>query len=178
MNLPTVKLLRALRLRCPRCGQGRLFKGLFAMHDSCPHCGLDFIREQGFYLGSIYINYGITALGTGGLYAILVSGCGTSHETALAACLAAAVLFPIWFFRYARSLLLAIDAAVNRDQAEATDLNPEDGSLPLSDAQLAGHRSADAGAGCFMGIALALILLFGLAMAVVTILFSTTEPMP
>jgi len=142
-------LSRAARLRCPRCGEGRLFKGWFAMHDGCPHCGLSFVREQGFYLGSIYLNYGATVIATGALYALLVLGLGWSHEATLAACLAVAVTFPIWFFRHARSFLLAMDCAVNR-----------------------GGQSDDANAGCFLGIALALILLFGIGMAVVTLSFT------
>ena len=32
------------------------------MHERCPHCGVKFEREPGFFLGSIYINYGLTAL--------------------------------------------------------------------------------------------------------------------
>lgn len=169
MNAALARFLRAVRLACPRCGVGRLFRGLFAMEDACGHCGLDFKREPGFYLGSIYINYGITALGTGGLYLLLVYGLGVSREKALAACLALAVLFPVWFFRYARSVLLAIDASVNREQPEFTDTG--DGTV-LSAEELAAHRSADASAGCFMGIALALVLLFGLAMAIATIAFT------
>jgi uncharacterized protein (DUF983 family) len=30
-----------LRGVCPRCGRGRLFKGLLAVVDRCPECGLD-----------------------------------------------------------------------------------------------------------------------------------------
>lgn len=29
-----------MRLRCPRCGVGRLFAGVLALVDSCAHCGL------------------------------------------------------------------------------------------------------------------------------------------
>ena len=61
-------LRRALRLRCPRCGDGPLFRGLVQMHDECPACGLSFRREPGFYLGSIYLNYGATVIVTGLLY--------------------------------------------------------------------------------------------------------------
>ena len=169
MHAALVRFLRAARLTCPRCGIGRLFRGIFAMEDACGHCGLDFRREPGFYLGSIYINYGITALGTGGLYLLLVHGLGVAREKALATCLAVAVLFPVWFFRYARSFLLAIDSSVNREQPEFTD--SRDGTA-LSAEELAAHRSADASAGCFMGVALVLVLLFGLAMAIATILFT------
>jgi uncharacterized protein (DUF983 family) len=30
-----------LRCRCPRCGQGRLFKGLLSVRSECEVCGLD-----------------------------------------------------------------------------------------------------------------------------------------
>lgn len=75
---------RAVRLVCPRCGDGRLFRGWFRMHDGCPACGLSFAREPGFYLGSIYVTYGVTVVVTGGLYAALVRVAGLSHEAALA----------------------------------------------------------------------------------------------
>lgn len=42
------------------------------MEPRCPACSLDFRREPGFYLGSISINYGITALTTIALYGLLV----------------------------------------------------------------------------------------------------------
>jgi uncharacterized protein (DUF983 family) len=155
-------LVRAFKLRCPRCGEGRLFNGLFRMNDSCVACGTSFKREQGFYLGSIYINYGATVIGTGALYALLVLGLDWSHEAALTACLVAAVVFPIWFFRWARSFLLALDGSVNRQQAAGVD--PIGGTKALA--------GDDARAGCAMGVALTLILLFGLGMAVVTILFT------
>ena len=32
------------------------------MHEACPHCGRPFQRGPGFFLGSIYFNYGVTAL--------------------------------------------------------------------------------------------------------------------
>jgi hypothetical protein len=91
-----------------------------------------------------------------------VLGIGWSHKAALAACLVAAVVFPIWFFRWARSLLLALDGSVNQQQAAG-------GDAPGGTKALAGD---DARAGCAMGMALVLILLFGLGMAVVTILFA------
>jgi uncharacterized protein (DUF983 family) len=155
-------LVRAFRLRCPQCGEGRLFRGLFQMNESCSACGASFKREQGFYLGSIYINYGATVIGTGGLYALLVLALGWSYKSALAACLVAALVFPIWFFRWARSLLLALDGSVNQQQAVGSDATGGAKALAADDAR----------AGCAMGIALALILLFGLGMAVVTILFT------
>jgi uncharacterized protein (DUF983 family) len=42
---PRTSVLRASLLgRCPRCGQGALFKGGMTLdiHDGCPSCGLDY----------------------------------------------------------------------------------------------------------------------------------------
>jgi hypothetical protein len=144
------------------------------MHEACPHCGFSYEREPGFYLGSIYLNYGATVILTGALYAILVMGLGLSNETALAVCLAAAVLCPILFFRHARSFLLALDSSVNQDQARsAEEVQTESTSTAtLSEGKLASLASDDGRAGCAMGVALALILLFGLGMAAVTLYFA------
>lgn len=163
---------RGLALRCPRCGGGRLFQGWFRMHPACTACGASFAREPGFYLGSIYVNYGVTVVVTGLLYAALVAVIGVSHEAALTACLAVAVVLPVAFFRHARSLLLAIDGSVNRRQS------PGDGIPIPGDAtreHLVGLAADDGRAGCAMGVALALVLLFGLGMAVVTVLWSAAD---
>jgi uncharacterized protein (DUF983 family) len=164
---------RAAQLHCPACGIGPLFRGWFRMHDACPHCGFSYEREPGFYLGSIYLNYGATVILTGALYALLVMGLGLSNETTLAVCLTAAVLCPILFFHHARSFLLALDSSVNQDQAHGAEAASA-GAAPastLSRRKLASLASDDGRAGCAMGMALALILLFGLGMAAATLYF-------
>jgi uncharacterized protein (DUF983 family) len=52
---------RGLRLQCPRCGDGRLYRRLYRMNRACPVCGLGYYRESGYYVGAMMINYGITA---------------------------------------------------------------------------------------------------------------------
>jgi len=144
------------------------------MHEACPHCAFSYEREPGFYLGSIYLNYAATVILTGALYALLVMGLGFSNETALAVCLTAAVLCPILFFRHARSFLLSLDSSVNQNQAHSAD-EAGDGADPastLSKRKLASLASDDGRAGCVMGMALALVLLFGLGMAAVTLYFA------
>ena len=48
---------------CPRCRTGRIFRKsiwLFpAMYERCPACGLKFEREDGYFLGAMYIGYGL-----------------------------------------------------------------------------------------------------------------------
>ena len=50
-----------LRGRCPRCRQGKIFCGSFAMNEVCPVCGLRFQRDQGYFLGAMYVSYPIAA---------------------------------------------------------------------------------------------------------------------
>lgn len=61
---PKEALVRALRRRCPRCGQGGSFEGWFRLPPTCPRCGLKFEREDGGFLGSLVLNYSLSgALG-------------------------------------------------------------------------------------------------------------------
>lgn len=101
--------LRSLRLVCPACGKGRLFAGLFRMHSCCPHCGLKLEREPGFYLGSIYINYGITALIAAIAYPALLFNEIVDETSLMIGSLIFVLLFPVLLFRHARSLWLGFD---------------------------------------------------------------------
>lgn len=100
---------RALRLRCPACGKGQIFRGWFTMNDQCSECGRPFQRGPGFFLGSIYFNYSVTAILVIAIYfLVFVSGALTDRQV-LVALTTFVFLFPLWFFRYARSLWIAFD---------------------------------------------------------------------
>jgi uncharacterized protein (DUF983 family) len=110
---------RALLLRCPFCGRGRLFRGWFAMHKSCEACGKSFEREPGFFLGSIYFNYGLTALIVAIAYPVLLFYYELPETPLLIIAGAFTVLFPMLFFRHARSLWLGFDQFADpREQYE------------------------------------------------------------
>jgi uncharacterized protein (DUF983 family) len=100
---------RGLRLACPKCGRGRVFHGWFAMNERCPQCGRLFNRAPGYLLGSIYMNYGLTAVLMMALYFGLTFSGVLQGTPLLIALTAFIVLFPLWFFRYARSLWIAFD---------------------------------------------------------------------
>ena len=102
-------LLRSARLKCPRCGRGNLFRSWFAMHPRCPHCDLKYQQEDGYFLGSIYVNYGVTALILVIGYPLLAFVVGLPSNYLLVGGLAFCLLFPLWFFRYARSIWLGFD---------------------------------------------------------------------
>lgn len=110
-------LARGMRLRCPRCGAGRVFGGPFHIHDRCPACQLVFEREPGYFVGAIYLNYAMTVLVTIPGYFALDAWLGVPLAVQLALWGAFAVLFPLWFFRYSKSLWLALDYLVDPTDA-------------------------------------------------------------
>jgi hypothetical protein len=38
-----------------------MFRGLFTMNDPCPVCGLLFEREEGYFLGAMYVSYALSS---------------------------------------------------------------------------------------------------------------------
>jgi uncharacterized protein (DUF983 family) len=100
---------RALLLRCPKCGCGKLFRGWFTMHDACSNCGRSFDRGPGFFLGSIYFNYGITAILVIVIYFTCFFTEVLTDRQLLITLSIFALIFPLWFFRYARALWIAFD---------------------------------------------------------------------
>ncbi len=100
---------RALRLKCPACGAAPIFRGWFAMHDSCAACGRRFNRDAGYLLGSIYFNYAVTGTLVVIMYFAMFFGDFLTDRQRLLVLGAFASLFPTWFFRYARALWIAFD---------------------------------------------------------------------
>ena len=79
------------------------------MHAKCDRCGLPFEREGGFYLGSIYVNYGLTAMIVIIVYFSLYFASVMPQQGVLIMLTAFCFLFPLWFFRYARAIWLGFD---------------------------------------------------------------------
>lgn len=44
--------------RCPECDRGRMFRNLYALHETCPVCGVRFERDTGSWLGALVMTYG------------------------------------------------------------------------------------------------------------------------
>lgn len=105
---------RGIRLRCPACAGGKLFRNWFQMNERCSTCKFSFERPAGFFLGSTYINYACTALLTTITYVILLFGYGVPRDRLLPFALTFCVIFPLVFFRFARSLWLSLDCYFDR----------------------------------------------------------------
>ena len=106
-------LAAGIRLKCPRCGLGSLYEKPFRMRANCPSCGLKFEREQGYFVGAIYINYAATvAIAVPGFF-ILDVFTNISINQQLAIWVPFAVVFPLLFFHHSRALWLVLDHLFN-----------------------------------------------------------------
>lgn len=118
MTLRRIKaiLLNGIRLRCPRCGGATLFRGAFAMHETCTGCALKFEREPGYFVGAIYINYAATAVLSIAGFFLLDAMTSISLTAQLLGWGAFCIAFPLYFFRYSKSLWLAFDYLFNPEE--------------------------------------------------------------
>src|SRR5215468_8675052 len=102
-----MKLSALLRLRCPICGRGKLFRGYFDNPERCPSCGYFFMRESGYFLPHVPIGYAFTVLAALGSWPVLYYLIGIRNPIlTLSIMVAIATLFGIWFVRYSKVIWL------------------------------------------------------------------------
>ena len=96
---------RGLTNRCPNCGGRTLFKAgtLFQVNPACPSCGLKIERGEGFYLGSLSLNYGVTLVCFMVPVMLLAVYQVIGSTTAIVLAGVGALLFPALFYRSSRS---------------------------------------------------------------------------
>jgi hypothetical protein len=114
---PARLLARGAAKRCPLCGSGRLFTGWFCMRERCPGCDHCFEREEGFFLGAYVINFIVTGVVLSlavfvPAIALFVSRPGRSPLPLIVAGLAAAVVVPVVFYPFSKTIWSAIDLAM------------------------------------------------------------------
>lgn len=107
-------LWRGATKRCAVCGQNRLFRHWFTMAERCPRCGLVFERVPGHYIGALGMN---TIVSFGLLLVTLVVAIAlTWPEVPMAptmtAAMVVAVLTPLVFYPFSKTLWTAIDLAM------------------------------------------------------------------
>ena len=98
---------RGLTNRCPNCGARTLFKEgtLFQVNKECQACGLRFERDndEGFFLGSLSLNYGVTIVGFLVPVMLLAWRGVIGTTTAIVLAGVGAVLVPALLYRPSRS---------------------------------------------------------------------------
>jgi ABC-2 type transport system ATP-binding protein len=90
-----------------------MFDGLFRMHPECLTCGLKFEREQGYFLGAIYINYAATVVCMLVGFFLLDYLVHLSLTYQIIVWSSFGVVFPLLFYRYSKSLWLCLDYIFN-----------------------------------------------------------------
>ena len=110
-----------LRQLCPRCREGSIFRGSILwgfpkMHERCPVCALKFEREPGYFLGAMYISYGLAIGVIAAIAALLWAVTSWSIVKDIAwACVLWLPLAP-WLTLFARVLWIYLDQSVDPDR--------------------------------------------------------------
>lgn len=101
---------RGLTNRCPNCGDHTLFAPgkLFQLNKSCPTCGFRFDRDndEGFFLGSMALNYGVTIVGFLLPVGLLAFAEVIAGRTAIVLATVGALVVPALLYRSSRSWFL------------------------------------------------------------------------
>lgn len=94
--------------RCPRCLRGEVFSGLLRMNETCPRCGLRFEREEGYFVGAMYVSYALALLAGAPLCVGLLAFGVPLGWTMLALAGELLALLP-FLFRYSRVIWLHLE---------------------------------------------------------------------
>lgn len=118
-----MRFWRALRLRCPHCGNRDVWRRWGQLRHRCPECAYPFEREEGYWVGAMIVNLGIAE----GLFAlILLGGIGLTWPDVpwtplLILSGALMVLLPLWFYPRSKTLWIWLDLAVHPYSNEERD---------------------------------------------------------
>lgn len=101
---------RGLTNCCPNCGGKTLFNPAkpLELNRECPKCGLKLEREEGFFLGAMALNYGVTCVLYLAPVALLWYYGAIGDTVAIVAALAGSALVPLLLYRSSRSWQLML----------------------------------------------------------------------
>jgi uncharacterized protein (DUF983 family) len=105
-------LLRALRLRCPQCGRGRMFEKWLKQLPRCSVCHLKFDRgEHDYFIGAYTINLIVAELAVvaGMLLGMYLTWPDVPWNTIKWMLLPLAIGLPLLTYPFSKSIWLAID---------------------------------------------------------------------
>lgn len=106
-------LRKALRCRCPNCGRGPVFaRWPNKVLPCCPHCGLTYFRESGYYVGGMIVTYGLAAAVLISVYLVLLLFPDVkilSENVKSVLWFVFAILLTLALVRHSYSLWLALD---------------------------------------------------------------------
>ena len=109
---PFVLLWRALRLRCPNCGGGPLFKNWLQMQARCPVCRMRLERgEEGYQVGAYMFNIVGAELFFAAIFLSIVAYRWPTPpwDALLYGGMVMMVVTPVLFYPFSKDLFLAFD---------------------------------------------------------------------
>jgi uncharacterized protein (DUF983 family) len=106
---------RGLLLQCPYCGEGHIIKYPFWIKDCCPRCGYRFAPESGYFVGGYALNLVVVEIIALAVIIIILLRSNLSLYQQEALGIGAAILLPIVFFPWSRTLWMALDLTVQGD---------------------------------------------------------------
>ncbi|MHC4954152.1 MAG: DUF983 domain-containing protein [Planctomycetota bacterium] len=113
-------LRRVLRLRCPRCGCGALFRSFFVRAEKCRQCEWVYEREQGFWVGGaevhMFASYGVSVV----LFMPLLFVFGPTPAVQ-AGVVAGHVVCSLLLFRFSRAAFIGLDYFLDPGAPESDD---------------------------------------------------------
>ena len=109
------RLVAILGLRCPRCLQGKVWRGFISMSAACPVCGLVFEREPGYFTGAMVVSYVIAVPVLGATVIGLMTIGGLDAVAALIIGDIAYLALVPFIFRYSRVVWLHFDWGMDPD---------------------------------------------------------------
>lgn len=111
MNVTQGQIIsRGLANRCPNCGGRTLFRAdkRFELNRECPACRLRFEKDEGFFLGAMALNYGVTCFGLLAPVAVLWYLDVLSGRAAAVVAAVIALVAPVALYRSSRSWQLML----------------------------------------------------------------------
>jgi uncharacterized protein (DUF983 family) len=111
MNVTQGQIItRGLTNCCPNCGGKTLFRSgkFFELNKDCPACGLKIVKEDGFFLGAMSLNYGVTLVVFLAPIGLLWYSGVLGDTAASILALAASIIVPVLLYRSSRSWQLML----------------------------------------------------------------------
>jgi len=103
------RLAAVIALHCPRCLEGRIWRGLVTMNTTCPVCGFVFDRESGYFAGAMVVSYALAVPILAAIVIGLITLGGLDAVVALIVGNTAYLVLVPFIFRYSRVLWLHLD---------------------------------------------------------------------
>jgi uncharacterized protein (DUF983 family) len=97
-----------LRIACPACGKGPLFRSYFVRAERCRHCGWEFERERGYWVGGsevhMFASYGASVV----LLLPILFIAGNTPVT-VTCVIGGHIFLSLAIFRWSRAIFVGLD---------------------------------------------------------------------